>query len=166
MTKMMNDMTVMGRVMPETKTNQSNERTYVNGFLLNERSYDTGRGEVNKVPFTLSGEAADRFLKEAEPGAVIVVNGYFQSSEFKRDDGSQAISYRLRGYDFYRVYQPGEVGKPLQQAIQPEFEQHPDAPKQEPAPEQQQAPQPPVPPVQQAPKPQSKQPAQSPYQGW
>ncbi|WP_203633262.1 single-stranded DNA-binding protein [Lacticaseibacillus suibinensis] len=166
MTKMMNDMTVMGRVMPEAKTNQSNSRTYVNGFLLNERSFDTGHSEVNKVPFTLSGDAADRFLKEVEPGAVIVVNGYFQSSEFKHDDGSQAISYRLKGYDYYRVYQPGEVGKPLQQAIQPEFEQQPAAPAPEPTAEQHPAPQPQVPPVQPAPNPQHKQPAQSPYQAW
>lgn len=166
MTKMMNDMTVMGRVMPETRSNQSNGRTYVNGFLSNERSFDTGRSETNKVPFTLSGEAADRFLQEVELGAVIVVNGYFQSSEFKRDDVSQAVSYRLRGYDFYRVYQPGEVGKPLQQAIQPEFEQQPAAPAPEPTAEQHPAPQSQVSPVQPAPNPQYKQPTQSPYQAW
>ncbi|WP_461227076.1 single-stranded DNA-binding protein [Lacticaseibacillus suihuaensis] len=165
MTKMMNDMTVMGRVMPETRSNDSNGRTYVNGYLSNERSFDTGRSETNKVPFTLSGEAATRFLDEVEPGAVIVVNGYFQSSEFKRDDGSQAVSYRLRGYDFYRVYQPGEVAKPLQQAIQPEFERAPEAPAQ-PAPQPQPKPVEPQPEPSAAPTQQPTPQAQSPYQGW
>lgn len=125
MAKMMNEVTVMGRVVGEPRVNESNGRKYVNAILANERSYDSGRAEVNKIPISLSGDTAERFIKEAKPDTVIVVNGYFQSSEFTREDGSQGISYRLRGYDFYRLYLPGDAGQPLQQAIQPEFSQAP-----------------------------------------
>lgn len=158
MAKMMNEVTVMGRVLGEPRVNESNGRKYVNAVLANERSFDSGREEVNKIPVSLSGDAAERFLKEAKPETVIVVNGYFQSSEYQREDGSQGISYRLRGYDFYRLYMPNDAAPVPTQAIEPGFTAKPGPETPQAAPTQP-APQPtPATPQQSQ--------AQSPFEAW
>lgn len=118
MANMLNELTVMGRLVDTPKTNVSNGKTYLNGFLDNEQSYDE-KVTINRVPFSLSGEDADRFVKEVDPGQVVMISGKFSSSEFTRSDGSNGISYRLFGFHYYVVADPEHNRQQLRQEIEP-----------------------------------------------